>query len=117
MRKNFVYAVLADLVIAAIVLHNQILEFLLSHRWWISVIAAVPEVAVPILAWFELRHSREANELRSEANNKRIHANTLQEEANDLRGKQAKSLATIAEIQAENVKLQTENMKLQAERN
>jgi hypothetical protein len=117
MRKTFVYAVLADLVIAAIVLHNQILEFLLSHPWWISVIAALPEIAVPILAWFELRHSREANELRAEANNQRIHANTLQEEANELRGKQAKSLATIAEVQAVNIQLQTENVKLQAERN
>lgn len=72
---------------------------------------------MPILAWFELKHSREVNELRTAANNHRIRANTLEQEANGLRTEQARSLAKIGEIQAENVKLQAENVKLQAERN
>jgi hypothetical protein len=64
-------------------------------------IAALPEIAVPILAIFELRHSGEANELRAEANNHRIRANTVQEEQN-------KSVARIAELQGELMKLQAE---------
>jgi hypothetical protein len=31
MKKVFVYAVLADVAIAAFLLHNQIKEFLLTH--------------------------------------------------------------------------------------
>ena len=92
MRRIVVYAVLVDLMIAAFLLYNQIKDFLASHPWWMSVIAALPEIAVPILAWFELRHSEEANELRTEANNHRIRANTLQEEQN-------KSVAQIAQLQ------------------
>ncbi len=76
MKKVFVYAVLADVVIAAFLLYNQIKEFLLTHPWWVSFIAALPEIAVPILAYFELRHSGKANELRTEANNHRIRANS-----------------------------------------
>jgi hypothetical protein len=101
MRKVFVYAVLTDLVIAGLLLYNQIKDFLASHPWYVSAIAALPEIAVPILAYLELRHSVEANELRAEANNHRIRANTLQEEQN-------KSVQRIAELQAENVKLQGE---------
>lgn len=94
MRRVFVYAVLADLVIAGMLLYNQIKAFLASHPWWVSAIAALPEIAVPILAWFELRHSKEANGLRTEANNHRIRANTLQEEQN-------KSVHQIADLKKE----------------
>jgi hypothetical protein len=117
MRRIFAYAVLADLVIAALVLYNQIKEFIWTHPWWHSVLVAIPGIAAPILAWFELQHSREANELRTEANSHRIRANTLEQEANGLRAEQARSLAKIGEVQAENVKLQAENVKLQAGRN
>jgi hypothetical protein len=117
MRRIFAYAVLADLVIAALVLYNQIKEFIWTHPWWHSVLVAIPGIAALILAWFELQHSREANELRTEANSHRIRANTLEQEANGLRAEQARSLAKIGEVQAENVKLQAENVKLQAGRN
>jgi hypothetical protein len=58
----------AYLVIVAALLHSDIKDFLWTHPWWHSFLVAVPAIALPILAYFELRHSGEANALRNEAN-------------------------------------------------
>jgi hypothetical protein len=100
-------AVVAEICILALLLHNLIKDFLFIHPWVQAFIAAIPAIAVPILAWFELQHSNEANVLRTEANDHRNRANALQEE-------QGESLAQIARLQTEIVKLSGE---LDAERN
>ena len=92
MRRVVAIAVIAEFCIVALLLYNDIKDFFWTHPWWHSFLVAIPVVAAPILAWFELQHSGEANELRTEANNHRIRANTLQEE-------QGKSVAQIAELQ------------------
>lgn len=63
----FAIAVLAALVLAVIVLHSAIRDFLWTHPWWHSLLVAVPTIALPNLAYFESRHFREANGLRIEA--------------------------------------------------
>jgi hypothetical protein len=68
MRRAAVIAVFADLALVAIVLYSSIKDFLWTHPWWHSFLVAIPTIALPILAFFELRHSSEANTLRSEAN-------------------------------------------------
>jgi hypothetical protein len=107
MRRVFAIAVIAAFCLAAILLHSEIKDFLFSHPWWQSCLAAIPEIAAPILAAFELRHSREANELRTEANDLRFRANTLQEE-------QGESVAQIAGLQEKITNLTRE---LDTERN
>jgi hypothetical protein len=92
MRRIFAFAVIAAFCLAAILLHSEIKDFLFSHPWWQSCLAAMPEIAAPILALLELRHTGEANELRTEANNHRARANTLQEE-------HGRSIAHIAKLQ------------------
>jgi hypothetical protein len=117
MRRVIAIAVIAEFCIVVLLLYNDIKTFIWTHPWWHSFLVAIPGIVAPMLAWFELQHSREANELRSEANNHRIRANTLEQEANGLRAEQARSLTKISEVQAENVELQAKNVKLQAERN
>ncbi len=107
MRRAIAIAVIAEFCIAALLLLNDIKDFLWTHPWWHSLLVAIPGIAAPILAWFELRHSTEANELRSEANNHRIRANDLQIEQN-------KSVEQIAELQGEIAHLTRE---LDTERN
>ena len=92
MRRAFAIAVVAELCIVALLLHSEIKDFLFAHPWWQGFLAAMPGIAVPVLAWFELQHSQEANVLRTEANDHRIRANALQEDQN-------KSVAQIAELQ------------------
>lgn len=84
MRRAFAITVIAELVLACLVLQSSIKDFLWGHPWWHSFLVAIPVIAVPILAYFELRHSSEANILRSEANHSRRDANRLQERANAL---------------------------------
>jgi hypothetical protein len=107
MRRVFAIAVIAEVCIVAILLNNEIKDFLFVHPWWQSFLAAIPGIAAPILAWFELQHSREANDLRIEANNHRMRANGLQDE-------QGKSVAKIAELQEKIANLTEE---LDTERN
>jgi hypothetical protein len=107
MRRVFAIAVIAAFSLAAILLHSEIKDFLFSHLWWQSCLAAMPEIAAPILAFLELRHTREANELRTEANDHRTRANTLQEE-------QGRSIAQIAGLQEKIANLTRE---LDTERN
>lgn len=67
MKRVLPIAAVATLAFALIVLHSAIKEFLWTHPWWHSFLVALPAIALPILAYFELRHSGEANRLRVEA--------------------------------------------------
>lgn len=80
--RVFAIAAVAALCIVSFLLHNEIKDFLFIHPWWQSFIAAIPVIAVPVLAFRELQHSEEANKLRTQANDLRARANTLQEEQN-----------------------------------
>jgi hypothetical protein len=84
MKRVFAIAAVAALVLALILLRSDIKDFLWTHPWWHSFLAAVPTLALPILAYFELRHSGEANALRIEANSLRAEANVLQGRIADL---------------------------------
>jgi hypothetical protein len=77
MKRWFAIAVVAELVLVLLLLHSAIKDFLWTHPWWHSFLVAVPTIALPILAYFELVHSGEANRLRAEANDLRIRANVL----------------------------------------
>jgi hypothetical protein len=68
MKRVFAIAAVAESVLVAVLLHSAIKDFLWMHPWWHSFLIAVPTIALPILAYFELRHSGEANTLRAEAN-------------------------------------------------
>jgi ABC-type dipeptide/oligopeptide/nickel transport system permease component len=82
-----VFAVLAvaALLCAVVLFRVEIAAFLGTHAWWQDVLALLSAVAVPILAYFELRHSAEANHMRREANELRIEANAASLEANRYR--------------------------------
>jgi hypothetical protein len=78
MKRSFATAAAAELVLVIILLHSAIKDFLWSHPWWQSFLLGVPTIALPILAYFELRHSGEANVLRTESNALRAEAIVLQ---------------------------------------
>jgi hypothetical protein len=78
MKRSFAMVAAAELVLVIILLHSAIKDFLWSHPWWQSFLLAVPTIALPILAYFELRHSGEANVLRTESNALRAEAIVLQ---------------------------------------
>jgi hypothetical protein len=86
--------------LAIVFLFSDIVKLLAARPWWEDMIVAVATVAVPILAFLELRHSDEANRLRNEANEERRRANRLTEEnaqlAAALDGERNKHLAQIA---------------------
>src|SRR6185312_12112573 len=107
MRRVIVIAVVAEVCIVALLLHNYIKDFLFGHPWWQAFLAAIPGIAVPILAWFELQQAQESDRLRVEANDHRMRANTLQEEQN-------RSVAEIARLQGQIAQLTRE---LDSERN
>jgi hypothetical protein len=79
MKRVFAIAVVVELVFVIVLLHSAIKEFLWTHPWWLSFLAALPEIALAIFAGFELSHSGEANTLRFEANVLRAEANRLQD--------------------------------------
>jgi hypothetical protein len=56
---------------------------------------------VPVLAYFELRHSGEANDLRSEANRLRAEEIRLQDMIGELEAEKAQHLGHIAELEKE----------------
>jgi hypothetical protein len=114
MRRVFIIAAIAEACIIALVLHGEVKDFFYAHPWWQSFVAALPGIAVPVLAWFELRHSGEANVLRAEANDFRAEANSQRLRANALQEEQNKSVAEIARLQAEIARLTKE---LDTERN
>jgi hypothetical protein len=64
-------------LVAAVVLYSDVVKVLAARPWWQDFIVAVATIAVPILAWLELRHSGEANDERRRANELRLEANRL----------------------------------------
>lgn len=84
LRRVFAVAAVVALVFLAILLRSDIKDFLGTHPWWQDVLAFLSAIAVPVLAYFELRHSAEANDLRNEANRKRDEANEQRKIANQF---------------------------------
>jgi hypothetical protein len=84
------------LALVLILFHSELKEFFSSHSWWEDTLVALAGVAVPVLAYFELRHSGEANQLRREANVLRADALRLQEKIGELEAEKAGHLAQIA---------------------
>lgn len=67
-RRGLAIAALVALVVGGFVLRSEISHFLATHPLWQSTLLAIPPILMCILAYFELAHSDEANELRREAN-------------------------------------------------
>ena len=101
MRRAVAIAAIIGWVFTLLLLLPDIKTFLLMHPWWDSLLAAVPGIAVPVLAWFELRHSAEANTVRADANRLRSEQNDLQNQIGELTSELAaernKHLQPIAE--------------------
>jgi hypothetical protein len=72
------------LVARCLLLFSDVVKILAARPWWVDFIVAVATIAVPIVAVLELRHSAEANKLRTEANEERRKANEIREDANQL---------------------------------
>jgi hypothetical protein len=89
------------MAVLAVLLHSQIENFIGTHPWWQDLLAFFSTIAVPVLAYFELRHSAEANKLRDEANDLRNKANGLQDEANEQRIKANKFSEEANELRKE----------------
>jgi hypothetical protein len=87
---------LVALTLVLVLFHSEIKGFFSSHSWWEDALVALAGVAVPVLAYFELRHSGEANKLRREANVLRADALRLQETISELEAEKAGHLAQIA---------------------
>jgi uncharacterized protein YlxW (UPF0749 family) len=87
---------LSPLILASFV--DDVRGFLWTHPWWHAVVVLVPPVLVAaFFSWRELRHSKEANRLRTEANDSRTEANNLRAEANHLRDELKNAVARIAD--------------------
>ena len=86
---------------AVILLSSEIKTFFSSHNWWLDTLVALAGIAVPVLAYFELRHSGEANELRRQANEHRAEANRLHDVIGKLEAEKSQHLAHIAELERE----------------
>ncbi|MGB6874476.1 MAG: hypothetical protein WBD87_00445 [Candidatus Acidiferrales bacterium] len=93
MKRAFVIVVVVDLFFVLALLHSAIKDFLWAHPWWHSFLVAVPAIALPVLAYFELRHSGEANTLRSEANNLRRQIGSLTAELDAERNRHLGQIA------------------------
>ena len=84
MKRVFAIAAVTVWVFALVLLRSAVKDFLWTPPWWHSFLVAVPAIALPILASFELRHSGEANTLRAEANRLRAEANALEDQLGTL---------------------------------
>ncbi len=107
MRRALAIAAVAALVFVVVLLHSAIKDFLWIHPWWQSFLIAVPTIALPILAYFELRHSGEANALRNDANDLHRRITELEAERNQHLQQIAKNTerpATQAERTAESLR-------------
>ncbi len=102
MKRVFAIAVVAYLVVLAIVLHASIKDFLWTHPWWHSTLAALPTIALAVFACLDWHDSGEANRLRNEAN-------VLRKRIADLEAERNQHLQQIAK--------NTEKPVTQAERN
>jgi hypothetical protein len=95
-RRLFAICSLVALALVFILFHSEIRGFFSSHSWWEDALVALAGIATPVLAYFELRHSGEANELRREANVLRADALRLQEMIGELEVEKAQHLGQIA---------------------
>ncbi len=111
MRRAVAISFVIGWALALILLAPDIKHFLLTHPWWHSLLAAVPELAVPVLAGFELRHSAEANTLRAEANDLRTEANRRRAEATELQLQIGKLTAQLGAERNEHLQQIAENTK------
>jgi hypothetical protein len=94
-RRAIVISMVVAWLLAVLLLYSDVVKILATRPWWVDFIVAVATVAVPFLAFFELRHSAEANRLRGEANEERREANNFRAEANQLREKNAQLAAAL----------------------
>lgn len=93
MKRVFAIAAVTELVIVVVLFHSDIKDFLWTHPWWHSFLVAIPEIALAILAGFELSHSGEANKLRTEANRLQDRIASLTAELDDERNKHLQQIA------------------------
>jgi hypothetical protein len=100
-RRLVAICSLVALAVSLVLLHSDIKDFLLSHPWWADLFAALPGIALVVLAYFELCHSGEANELRREANRFRGEGVRLQETIGELEAEKAAHLRRIAQLEEE----------------
>jgi len=101
MRRAVAIAAIIGWVFALFLFLPDIRNFLLTHPLWHSLLAAVPGIAVLVLAWFELSHSAEASTLRADANRLRSEQIDLQNQiaalTAELAAERNKHLQRIAE--------------------
>jgi len=100
-RRIAVFSFGVAVVLAFVVVYPDIDAFLEKHKWWQNLLAALPLAIGAVLAYFELRHSGEANEHRAQTNRLMERANEFRDEANHL--------------SEENIKLQRDTFELHAE--
>jgi hypothetical protein len=108
-RRLSATCALVALVLVLILFHSEIKGFFSSHSWWENTLVVLAGVAVPVLAYFELRHSGEANELRRQANVLRADAVRLQKMIGESEAEKAGHLGQIA--------ANTQRLVTQAQRN
>jgi hypothetical protein len=96
MKRVFTIAVIADLVVLALVFHSSVKDFLWTHPWWHSTLAALPTIALPVFAYLDWRDPGEANRRRGEANDLRSGANVLRNRIADLEAERNEHLQEIA---------------------
>jgi hypothetical protein len=114
---------LVALVVAVFLFHSDIKDFQQLHSSWEALLAGLPELALVVLAYLELRHSGEANELRRQANDLRAEENRLQEMIGELEVEKAQHLGQIAHLERERnehlkqIAANTQRPTTQAERN
>jgi hypothetical protein len=101
MRRVLLIVSAIALSVVSILLNK---DYFWAHSWCQSLIESLPAIALPVIAFLELRHSAEANVLRSEANMAReeaneqsAQANKFREEANEQRGEANKERARASE--------------------
>lgn len=100
-RRLVAICSLVALALAALLFHSDIKDFLLSHSWRESVLAGLPELALVVLAYFELRHSGDANELRRERNRLLAEEVRLQDMIGELEVEKTGHLKRIAQLEQE----------------
>jgi cell division protein FtsB len=83
-RRITAIVALVALILAVALFYSDIRNILGTRPWWQDTLAVLAAIALPVLAFFELRHSGEANTLRAEANRLRTEANDLQDQIGSL---------------------------------
>jgi len=93
-RRVFAISSVISLVLAVLLSYSDIRGFLSAHPLWRDFLVALPAIALPVLAWFELGHSAEANRLRSVADGLRREENRLQEQIGQLMARLLEQIAS-----------------------